>query len=317
MLTRFLQPADLPAVQAFLRAFDLPTAEIMSTRGGFLLIEEADQLIAVAGLELHGQVGLLRSVAVAPEFRSRGLAAQLVQQATGYARSLGLTDLYLLTTSAQKYFPRFGFRDIPRETAPADLRASAQFQGVCPDSAVLMHLPLEETKMTSPTLPRTDTTVTFLLPLRQVSPRPLEFRLHGKELVPSGYHVTEVKAVTVESMDCGGKANSWRETVIQLMDGSPVEARQGFMTTQKFLSIYDRVAAAVPIRPEAEVRIEYGNAAAPAMTYSVAGMDVQDDRVVELALPGVQCKATGSSSRAGQCCGPSTSQDLISLEHLT
>ena len=134
---------------------------------------------------------------------------------------------------------------------------------------------------------------------------PLEFRLNGQTLVPRGYHVTEVKAVTIESMDCGGKANAWKETVVQLMDGTPDEARAGFMTTRKFLSIYDRVAVRIPVQGTAEIRFEYGNVSSPAMQYQLVSVNVQPERVVaELQLPGVMCKATGASSSAGQCCGP-------------
>lgn len=304
MHTRFFQTTDLPAVQTFLRAQNLPTAGIVGNRNGFLLVEDAGQLVAVAGVEVHGSVGLLRSVAVDPGYRSRGIAAQLVGQAIDNSRQFGLSDLYLLTTTAGSYFPRFGFQPLSRDQAPAALQASAEFQGACPDTATLMHLSLKENTMTHTTLPA-HTTQAFLTQLRDASPRLLEFRLHGDPLVPAGYHVTEVKAVTIESMDCGGKANAWRETVIQLMDGTAEEARQGFMTTQKFLGIYDRVAAHIPVHADAEVRFEYGNVTQPAMQYHLSGVEVQPERVlVNLRQPGVTCKASGASSSQGQCCGP-------------
>lgn len=315
MHTRFFQTTDLPAVQTFLRAQHLPTAGIVGNRNGFLLVEDAGQLVALAGVEVHGSVGLLRSVAVDPAYRSRGIAAQLVGQAIGYARQFGLSDLYLLTTTAKDYFPRFGFQALSRDQAPAALQASAEFQGACPDTATLMHLPLKENTMTQTSTLPAQTTQAFLTQLRDPSPRPLEFRLHGDPLVPAGYHVTEVKAVTIESMDCGGKANAWRETVIQLMDGTAEEARQGFMTTQKFLGIYDRVAAHIPVYADAEVRFEYGNVSQPAMQYHLSGVEVQPERVVvNLRQPGVTCKATGASSSEGHCCGPAPVQpDLIQL----
>lgn len=154
---------------------------------------------------------------------------------------------------------------------------------------------------------------TFLNTVRRTPALPLEFRLNGQNLVPAGYHVTEVKAVTIESMDCGGQANAWKETVVQLMDGTPDEAREGFMTTQKFLSIYDRVAARIPVSAEADIRFEYGNVSSPALQYQLVQVDVQAERVVvELQVPGVMCKATGASSNAGQCCGP-VAPDLMQL----
>ncbi len=306
MTTRLSQPADLPAMQAFLQAMHLPTAGLRDApRSGYLLVEEAGSLVGLAGLEVHGPVGLLRSVAVEPRFRSQGVAAHLVTQAIGYARQFHLTDLYLLTTTAAAYFPRFGFTPLPRAQAPAALQASAEFQGACPESATLMYLPLE-TPMTRTARPDIHRTAPFLAALRDAPALPLEFRLDGEPLVPAGYHVTEVKAVSIESMDCGGQANAWRETVIQLMDGTPDEARRGFMTTQKFLGIYDRVAARVPIQADSDVRVEYGNVTTPALQFHVHAVEVGSDSVtVDLRRPGVMCKASGASSSAGQCCGPS------------
>lgn len=160
------------------------------------------------------------------------------------------------------------------------------------------------------------TTQDFLNTLRSSESAPLRFCRSDTPLVPEGYHVTEVKAYTIESMDCGGKANFWRETVIQLMDGTPEEARSGFMTSKKFLDIYDQVAAHVPIAQAAELRIEYGNASAPALLFLVAKIAVKEGSgaiVVELEPPGVTCKATGASSAAGECCGPSCKPELIRL----
>ncbi|WP_231881592.1 DUF6428 family protein [Deinococcus puniceus] len=116
-------------------------------------------------------------------------------------------------------------------------------------------------------------------------------------LVPAGYHVTEVKAVTIEAMDCGGKATAWRETVIQLMDGSAEEAEAGFMTNRKFLAIYDRAAKRLPVQDAAEVRFEYGNSYTPALQYHVTHTEMLPERmIVHLHTPGVQCKA-------GEACG--------------
>lgn len=173
------------------------------------------------------------------------------------------------------------------------------------------------TTQTLPVLASQTSTLAFLSGLRGTDQRPLEFHLHGAVLVPAGYHVTEVKAVTIEAMDCGGKAATWRETVIQLMDGSVEEARAGFMTNRKFLAIYDRAAQHLPVRDAAEVRFEYGNSHTPAMQYHVTHTEILPTRVVvHLQTPGVQCKAgeacgmpTDTASEAGcapesGCCTP-------------
>jgi Family of unknown function (DUF6428) len=148
--------------------------------------------------------------------------------------------------------------------------------------------------------------------LRTAPQTPLEFYLNGELMVQPGYHVTEVKAVSIESMDCGGKAASWRETVIQLMDGSAEELQRGHMSNRKFLAIYDRVSSRIPVHGEAEVRFEYGNASVPAMQYHVSHAEHQAQRlIVHLLAPGVQCKAGDAcgvpvSSTGSDSCSPAT-----------
>jgi amino-acid N-acetyltransferase len=41
----------------------------------------------------------------------------------------------LLTETADGWFPRFGFRPVPREALPAALSASAELRGACPATA--------------------------------------------------------------------------------------------------------------------------------------------------------------------------------------
>lgn len=335
MLTRPVELTALPAVQTLLRESGLPTAGVITHRDGFFLVEEAGALLAVTGVEAHGQVGLLRSVAVHSSSRSRGVAARLIAQAITLARQRGLSDLYLLTTTAERYFLRFGFQSLARSAAPAALDSSAEFQGACPDSAILMHLSLQEEPMTQtlhpiPSLNEATATAALIDALRQPDQRPLEFWLSGERLIGPGYHVTEVKAVSIEAMDCGGKAASWRETVIQLMDGSAEDARGGFMTNRKFLAIYDRVTRKIPVRDEAEVRFEYGNAQLAARQFHVTHLEVQPERlIVHLRQPGVQCKAgeacglpadepvaAGWAPNSG-CCGPATAPaEPSALTHL-
>lgn len=144
------------------------------------------------------------------------------------------------------------------------------------------------------------TTQELLNTLALYPDRPLVFEADGQR-VALGYHVTEVMNVTYEGMDCGGQASFWRETVVQLMGPGPGDKPE-FMTVQKFLSIYNRVAASVPVWDEAEIRFEYGDAARPAVRYHVGQVGLQDGYlVVRLTPPGVTCKAR---DRASDCCGP-------------
>jgi amino-acid N-acetyltransferase len=96
----------------------------------------------VAGLEIHGEDGLLRSVAVEEDYRGQGLGASLVEAAMERAKKVSLRFVYLLTTSAREYFARRGFSDCPRDEAPAAIRESWEFRSGCPSTAAFMKRPV-------------------------------------------------------------------------------------------------------------------------------------------------------------------------------
>jgi amino-acid N-acetyltransferase len=94
------------------------------------------------GLEVHGQDALLRSFAVSPAMRRRGLGAALHDRAVEDARVLGVRRLFLLTTTVRERALRAGFVDVPREEVPASIRDGVQFRSLCPATAACMQLRL-------------------------------------------------------------------------------------------------------------------------------------------------------------------------------
>lgn len=62
----------------------------------------------VVGLEVYGKVALLRSLAVSATSRGNGYGKDLVARAERYAQSLGVTEIYLLTTTAATFFEQLG-----------------------------------------------------------------------------------------------------------------------------------------------------------------------------------------------------------------
>ena len=111
-----------------------------------------DRLIGVAGVERLGRVGLLRSLAVAPDYRNAGLAHRLVTAAEDRAKNHhGISDLYLLTTTAADYFLRRGYREVPRESVPGGVASHPQFRGLCPASARCLEKNLTAPHTTTPT----------------------------------------------------------------------------------------------------------------------------------------------------------------------
>ena len=141
-IIRAATAADLPRVEALLRASELPLAGVAAALPTFLVAEAGAEIVGVAGLEVCCDNALLRSVAVAPEFRSRGLGRALVLRLIGTAESRGLRALYLLTTTADQYFPSLGFTRIERSDVPEDIRATDEFTSACPASATVMTRPL-------------------------------------------------------------------------------------------------------------------------------------------------------------------------------
>ena len=136
------RPADHPAVAGLLDAAGLPTAGVSPSLADFLVAEAGDALVGAVGLEVYGGAALLRSAVVGAAAQGRGAGTALVVGLLEHARARGVRDVYLLTTTAEDWFPRFGFARIPRDAVPAELHASAEFRGACPDSAVIMRATL-------------------------------------------------------------------------------------------------------------------------------------------------------------------------------
>jgi hypothetical protein len=150
----------------------------------------------------------------------------------------------------------------------------------------------------SPTSANTDTATAntstargFLQELRSNLSTPLVFTLPNGQTVPEGYHLTELKSVTVQAMDCGGRADTWDETIMQLWsapEGEP--GRQ--MTGKKFLEITDQVMKAVPVNLEAALKIEYGLGGEPAAHYQVGSLRFEAGVLnAQLEPLSVTCKA--------------------------
>ena len=136
--------SDWPDVQALLLSRGLPIAGAEEHLTDFLLARDRGHVLAgVAGLEVHGAVGLLRSVAVRTNCASKGLGNRLTLAVLERARALGLQGVYLLTTAAAAFFERRGFEPVPRKLLPSGLAASRELQDACPVSATAMCLRFE------------------------------------------------------------------------------------------------------------------------------------------------------------------------------
>ncbi|HEX2249542.1 MAG TPA: arsenic resistance N-acetyltransferase ArsN2 [Gemmatimonadales bacterium] len=135
---RIAQPDDLPEVLSLLGKADLPTAGVADAFSHFIVAKSEGNLVGVVGLELYDRSALLRSAAVEESWRGTGVGRLLVERALDLARERRIDDVYLLTTTAEQYFPKFGFACVSRDAVAEGVRASVEFQSACPASAVVM-----------------------------------------------------------------------------------------------------------------------------------------------------------------------------------
>jgi len=137
------RPHDLRGALELLGRSELTQQDVSEGWGHYFVVREDDgRVVGVAGLELHGDFGLLRSVAVDEDYRGQGLAAALIEAVLQRAQRVGLRSVYLLTTSARDYFARRGFADVGRDDAPAAIRESWEFKNGCPSTAAFMQPPV-------------------------------------------------------------------------------------------------------------------------------------------------------------------------------
>ena len=134
-----LQRPPASAVRQLLEEVQLPTSDLTQAHlDNFLGCGDSGALEGVVGLELYPPVALLRSLAVASICRSRGLGTTLLAEAERHARHRGVKEIYLLTTTAERFFARSGYERIEREAAPEAIRATREFSAICPASSAVM-----------------------------------------------------------------------------------------------------------------------------------------------------------------------------------
>lgn len=132
-------PMDEPWIRQLLTLCGLPHEDITPEHlNHFWVIKERGEILGTAGLEIQGRSGLLRSLAVDPRFRKRGFASELAKKAEEYAVSLHVSELYLLTMTAEGFFGKRGYQKIEKISAPPEIRGTTEFQTLCPVSSSCM-----------------------------------------------------------------------------------------------------------------------------------------------------------------------------------
>jgi len=130
---------DREPIIGLLKKCRLPNDDIGSLNlDHFILAKNEHQIVGVIGLEICGPSGLIRSMAVEPQQRGKGIARALYLKLIGHAKELGIQNLYLLTNTAESFFKQQGFNKIERGKLPNAIQATREFQSLCPESAIAM-----------------------------------------------------------------------------------------------------------------------------------------------------------------------------------
>lgn len=132
------QATDASSVTNLLVASKLPTEDLPNGLPHFFVVKKDEQLIGAAGVEIHGFYALLRSVAVAADFQGQGIAQELTKKALKEAVKQDVSEVYLITTTADHYFEKQGFTRVERNDVPLEIAQTEQFSNICPSSAIVM-----------------------------------------------------------------------------------------------------------------------------------------------------------------------------------
>jgi uncharacterized protein DUF6428 len=130
----------------------------------------------------------------------------------------------------------------------------------------------------------------FIAALRAAPQNQLIFADLDGHAVHKGYHLTELKSASFDTVDCGGQLNQWQETIVQLW--VPPGPTDDYMTAAKFLKIFDKVRGMITLNFDAEIRIEYGDEDFFPSTYHVRSVSRDENATrVFLEPPATTCKA--------------------------
>jgi amino-acid N-acetyltransferase len=132
---RFADVEDEAQVGIILRGAQLPFEDICEHLDNFLVAEHKNVIVGTIGLEIYGELALLRSLVVTPSFKNRGIGRMLYDRMVAHARLNGVRELFLLTTTADRLFKKLGFHEVVRNELPAVIQETNEFKNLCPASA--------------------------------------------------------------------------------------------------------------------------------------------------------------------------------------
>jgi amino-acid N-acetyltransferase len=130
------------AFRALLKASALPADDLDYNKDLLVGYYEGDALVGTGGLEIYGRYALLRSLSVKMGIRGKAVGTTITEYLLAEAKKRKLRGVYLLTETAHGFFLKKGFKDVPRESVPEEVKRSAEFSKLCANSAAVMCLEL-------------------------------------------------------------------------------------------------------------------------------------------------------------------------------
>ncbi len=135
---REVREEDVEAIVTLLKTNNLPVSDLNSGKRIFLVALSQEKTVGCVALEIYGDSGLLRSLAVNSDFRGNGIGQKLVAEAETWTSNNGLKSLYLLTTTAAGFFSKIGWHVTERSSVPEGIALSSEFASICPSTAICM-----------------------------------------------------------------------------------------------------------------------------------------------------------------------------------
>lgn len=133
---------DLDAIKQLLTASLLPSRDLGAANQRFIAACERGRVIGCAGLQVAGTNGLVRSMAVHWTRRNAGLGSRLQQRLLFEAVMAGVRTLYVVTSTAEEFFARHGYRKVAAQGVPPELQASEEFTAFVPGGSTVMSRPV-------------------------------------------------------------------------------------------------------------------------------------------------------------------------------
>ena len=139
MQTAIHQAPTREYVVGLLESASLPSSDLSEgDMKDFFYAGPATAPVGIVGLQFYGSDALLRSLVVSATHRAKGLGQKLVEHAEQHARTRGVATVYLLTTTAERFFRSRGYVVTPRDSAPPAIRSTPEFASLCPASSAFL-----------------------------------------------------------------------------------------------------------------------------------------------------------------------------------